>query len=385
MAKRVTSLMCLLIVLFIILTNSSSTDTSTTNIQSSSNDTKEINVFFNRDKVNFADAKPFIDVNHRALVPIRFPSEAIGANVFWDGNRQQVVITKGNNKITFTVGKNSYVVNSVTHYMDTEMVVYNNRAYIPIRFLMASLGYDVYWYDRTIFIRDDSYKPIRIFIDSGHGVGANAGVYPRYPDGVFEYLVTRGYPIGQQTISNFTSGAHGEMQLNWAIGSKLEQILLTDTRFNVMRDRASVSATGLPNYLRAEKANAWGADLRISLHAERTGNSSGYFIALPSDRFVLPESFGGYYTQQVKDDSESFAKLLLETLDSSPLHWNRFGSGYLRNNSGYVAYHFAKHPTVIVELDRNRDWSRSIELESNQEIIAEYIHLAISNYFFSSN
>ena len=104
-----------------------------------------IRVVVNGQKINFPDANPFIDENGRTQVPVRFVGEALGADVGWDGNTRTVTVEQGRNKISLVVGKSEYTINSRTVKMDTTVVIVDDRTFVPVRFVSEALGADVDW------------------------------------------------------------------------------------------------------------------------------------------------------------------------------------------------------------------------------------------------
>lgn len=105
-----------------------------------------ITVYVNKVKVDFPDQEPYVDINGRTLVPVRFVSEALGANVDWDGNQQTVTITKDQNKIVLTINKKTIIVNGIEKAMDTAAVATDQgRTMVPVRFVSEALGQPVGW------------------------------------------------------------------------------------------------------------------------------------------------------------------------------------------------------------------------------------------------
>ena len=82
-------------------------------------DSSQVTVTLDGQEISFPDAKPFIDKLDRTLVPIRFVSEAMGAEVSWDNDTQTVTIIKGNNTITYTIGSFKALLNSSVQVLDT--------------------------------------------------------------------------------------------------------------------------------------------------------------------------------------------------------------------------------------------------------------------------
>ena len=56
------------------------------------------------------DASPFI-LNERALVPMRYLADALGAQTAWDAATQTVTITKGGTTIELAIGSPSIATN----------------------------------------------------------------------------------------------------------------------------------------------------------------------------------------------------------------------------------------------------------------------------------
>jgi len=88
------------------------------------------------------DVAPVI-VNGRTLVPVRFISEALGAEVGWDGASRTVAITLGNKKIMLQLDSSAAMVNGKQVVMDVPAMTMKGRTMVPIRFVSESLDLDV--------------------------------------------------------------------------------------------------------------------------------------------------------------------------------------------------------------------------------------------------
>ena len=90
---------------------------------------------------------PYIDGNNRTLVPVRFVSEQLGAEVQWNATTREVSIQQGSTFIQMYVGKTEYLVNGEPRTMDTAPVINSgwNRTMVPVRFIAETLGCDVDW------------------------------------------------------------------------------------------------------------------------------------------------------------------------------------------------------------------------------------------------
>lgn len=99
-----------------------------------------IQIIANEKVIIFSDAKPFYDKNGRVQVPLRFVSEAIGANVQWDGITRKVTVTLGGDKVELNIGNQSYRLNGQQFQMDTSSIVTRGATFVPIRFVGQALG-----------------------------------------------------------------------------------------------------------------------------------------------------------------------------------------------------------------------------------------------------
>ncbi|NLW27906.1 copper amine oxidase N-terminal domain-containing protein, partial [Acetivibrio saccincola] len=113
-----------------------------------------LRVVVNGNRVNFPDAEPFIDDNGRTQVPVRFVSEALGAEVSWEGSTKTVTISQRDKEIKIVIGKKDYTINGEKSLMDTEALLKEDRTFVPIRFVSEGLGARVDWDPavRTVYI-----------------------------------------------------------------------------------------------------------------------------------------------------------------------------------------------------------------------------------------
>jgi len=137
-----------------------------------------LRVVVNGNRVNFPDAEPFIDDNGRTQVPVRFVSEALGAEVSWEGSTKTVTISQGDKEIKIVIGKKDYTINGEKNLMDTEALLKEDRTFVPVRFVSEGLGARVEWDSavRTVYIdtrekgdiKDDTPKDGSIIEEDGY-------------------------------------------------------------------------------------------------------------------------------------------------------------------------------------------------------------------------
>ncbi|MEW6661084.1 MAG: exo-beta-N-acetylmuramidase NamZ domain-containing protein [Bacillota bacterium] len=101
------------------------------------------------------DSPPFIDINHRMMVPIRFIAEALGANVFWNPGTQAVSIIRPGAHIQLTIGSAAAFVNGEERPMDTRPVIKSGRTMVPVRFVAEFMGAGVTWHSQAVTVTID--------------------------------------------------------------------------------------------------------------------------------------------------------------------------------------------------------------------------------------
>ena len=102
--------------------------------------------FGNLTSIDSANDKvvPYI-VNDRTLVPLRFVSETLGADVLWEDGWNYCYVNKGDKKIKITFGSADLEVNGEVITYEAPVQVVENRTMVPIRFISEELGYHVHW------------------------------------------------------------------------------------------------------------------------------------------------------------------------------------------------------------------------------------------------
>lgn len=107
-------------------------------------ETPDITVMLDGVTIEFPDAKPYI-WKDRTLVPIRFVSEAMKADVTWNGNEQEVTIVKGNDTIISHILSSKATLNGVMYTFDIPAMIKEDRTFVPLRFISELLNCDVEW------------------------------------------------------------------------------------------------------------------------------------------------------------------------------------------------------------------------------------------------
>lgn len=88
-------------------------------------------------------------VNGRTMVPLRSIFEALGALVSWDPTTRMISVTRGDTDVHLSIGDREAYVNGQTVKLDTPAMIINGTTMIPLRFVSEALGANVQWTEAT--------------------------------------------------------------------------------------------------------------------------------------------------------------------------------------------------------------------------------------------
>lgn len=105
------------------------------------------------------DVAPYINSENRTMVPVRFVSETLGATVGWNNAAQMVTVENEPDVIKMIINDDRVLVNGEPYTMDTAATIKNNRTMVPLRFISEYLGAEVKWdeVNHIINIYSDSF------------------------------------------------------------------------------------------------------------------------------------------------------------------------------------------------------------------------------------
>ncbi|MDD2619423.1 MAG: glycosyl hydrolase family 18 protein [Syntrophomonadaceae bacterium] len=85
--------------------------------------------------------------NNRTMIPVRFvvEDEALQGQVYWDNQLQKVAIDCKGKYVELFIGNNQARVDGEFIYLDAAPYIFQDRTYIPLRFMAESLGAVVGW------------------------------------------------------------------------------------------------------------------------------------------------------------------------------------------------------------------------------------------------
>ncbi len=88
---------------------------------------------------------PPINRNGRVLVPMRALFEKLGAEVNWDPETRTITAHKGAITVEMSPDTNLAMVNGRRYELDVKPIIVEGRTLVPLRFVSTALGADVQW------------------------------------------------------------------------------------------------------------------------------------------------------------------------------------------------------------------------------------------------
>lgn len=124
---------------------------------------QEIQVTVDGSPVAFHNGGPR-QIDNRVLVPLRGVFEQMGADVRWHPARREVVANRGGSRVVLHIGDRSADVDGKEYTLDVPAMIMNGNTMVPIRFLSESLGAEVHWNsaDQMVAITTDAGRAERI-------------------------------------------------------------------------------------------------------------------------------------------------------------------------------------------------------------------------------
>jgi hypothetical protein len=101
------------------------------------------------------EESPFIDpASNRSMVPIRAIAEIFGAEVKWNATKREISISWNKKLIVLTINSDLALIDGAQYKMDARPVIRKDRTFVPLRFISEAFGAQIQWYaqDQKIVI-----------------------------------------------------------------------------------------------------------------------------------------------------------------------------------------------------------------------------------------
>ena len=108
---------------------------------------KKISVVLNGRMLLFPE-QPYIE-NNITMVPMRTIFEALGAKVDYNKETKTIMAYRGNRTIKLIIGSTKAEINGTSKSMSVAAVNKNGNTMIPLRFISEALGAEVDWNANT--------------------------------------------------------------------------------------------------------------------------------------------------------------------------------------------------------------------------------------------
>ncbi|MGE5405508.1 MAG: copper amine oxidase N-terminal domain-containing protein [Candidatus Saccharibacteria bacterium] len=95
----------------------------------------------------------------RTYVQMRPIFVALGASIDWNENTRTITARKGSNRVTLTIGDPTAMMNEHVIYLDTPAKIVKGWTMVPLRFVTQALGAEVQWDGQSRIIINAEAKP----------------------------------------------------------------------------------------------------------------------------------------------------------------------------------------------------------------------------------
>lgn len=106
------------------------------------------------------DVPPVI-VDSRTMVPLRTIFEALDSDVQWNANTRTATATKGTNTVSITIDNTTAYINGKANTLDVPAKLIDGRTMVPVRFVSEALDANVQWdsASQTVYITTATSTP----------------------------------------------------------------------------------------------------------------------------------------------------------------------------------------------------------------------------------
>ncbi|NQX60619.1 PQQ-binding-like beta-propeller repeat protein [Paenibacillus qinlingensis] len=148
--------------------------------------TPPITVEINGNKLKMDGQEPLL-IDGRTFVPMRAIFEALGAKVTWNGGERSVIGVKGATAVKLTIDSKQAWLNGRSMTLDVSPQLVNGSTLVPVRFISESLGAEVIWDDikRVVSIQTEE-KATSTAQPSTQSQGTSTSSKPSDPAWIFK-------------------------------------------------------------------------------------------------------------------------------------------------------------------------------------------------------
>ncbi|MFB0843209.1 stalk domain-containing protein [Paenibacillus oleatilyticus] len=146
---------------------------------------EDIKVQVNDKLVQFPDAQPFVDENHKLQVPARVVADKLGYQLNWEpaGSEIKVTIKDNKNSLSLQTGNKSVTVNGQREQIESAAEIVDGRVYVPVRLISDSFDIQTQWDNQNriaILGADGNYHAPAWYRPSAAVLAASKAPAPAY-------------------------------------------------------------------------------------------------------------------------------------------------------------------------------------------------------------
>ncbi|MBU7315543.1 stalk domain-containing protein [Paenibacillus oleatilyticus] len=146
---------------------------------------EDIKVQVNDKLVQFPDAQPFVDENHKLQVPARVVADKLGYQLNWEpaGSEIKITIKDNKNSLSLQTGNKSVTVNGQHEKVESAAEIVDGRVYVPVRLISDSFDIQTQWDNQNriaILGADGNYHAPAWYRPSAAVLAASQAPAPAY-------------------------------------------------------------------------------------------------------------------------------------------------------------------------------------------------------------
>ena len=177
--------------------------------------------------------------NSRVLVPMRDIFESLGATVSYNSLDRSIAAQRGTTIVRMLIGSRKASVNNVPVTLDVPAAIYSDSTYVPLRFVSEAMGADVKFdaYNSLVSIKGQGYSGGTVVAGGTGGTGGTqvGGVQQLsipadavIPVTIDEALSSATTARGERFTATVASETEGDSE--FPAGTKLEGVVVGVTR-----------------------------------------------------------------------------------------------------------------------------------------------------------
>ncbi|PSL48519.1 copper amine oxidase-like protein [Salsuginibacillus halophilus] len=246
----------------------------------------------------------------RTFVPIRGVFEAMGARVHWDQEIRTVFLDHSGQALELSLNSDNAVINNEIVRSNLQWINKDGRVYIPLRFTSESLGADVYWdgENREVHIKQER-EMVKSAADAplslqGYTLGESSSeLQPAdYSTGLYEWVELEASNAAHEQVA---VNAGGEVS---AMFTTLPEQLSGLGIFNGADEKAVNNLLGSPDHELSDVSKGWNVysldDKYVTVFFAPYRNYEAVGVLIEAE---LKENQTG-----LEEEADAFAAMLLQ-------------------------------------------------------------------------